>query len=232
MRRYIWHFGVVVAMLLTSPGWAQTSAALDVQVAAPTGDSPAGLVVVASLSVPDTPDGFLGPRAFASVTDAGGQISFSGLPFGIYSVCVEPRNQIFVEPCRWFPPDTIHLTNQNTSGTVNLTVLRGIPVDIRINDPEGLLASSAGGIGLLVGVVTPLGPVILRPGAQDSGGFNYRIIAPSSVAASIQVSAGALRIADATGSAVNFASSLSAPSFNLAPAAASQSFQYTLRKSQ
>jgi hypothetical protein len=218
------------ATVVCCNSWAQTSATLAVQVGVPVGDSSSGLVVVASLSVPDTAAGFSGPRAFASVTDSAGQVSFAGLPFGIYSVCAEPQNQLFVEPCRWAPPDTIHLTSQNASGTLRLAVRRGIPIEIRIDDPEGLLSSSSVGRGLQVGAVTPIGRLQLRPVVQDSGGINYRVIAPLSVAASIQVSAGALQVVDGTGSLVNFSGSAAA--FNFGPTDTIKSFRFRVRKSQ
>lgn len=230
MRCHALYFGIILsALFVCCNSWAQTTATLAVEVAAQTGYSPSGLVVVASLSVPDTAAGFSGQRAFASVTDTNGHVSFSGLPFGVYSVCVEPQNQIFVDPCQWAPPATTHLTSQTASDTVNLTVQKGIPVEIRIDDPEGLL-SSPGGYGLLVGVVTPVGPLHLRPVAQDSGGKNYSIIAPLTVAASIQVSAGGLQVVDSTGSPVNFSGS--AVAFNLGLADTSKFFRFTLRKSQ
>lgn len=231
MRRHAPHLGIVLAaLIICCNSWAQTSAALAVQVTGQGGASPSGLVVVASLSIPDTTAGFTGQRAFASVTDAAGQVSFAGLPFGLYSVCVEPQNQLFVEPCRWSAPDTIRLSSQKTSGSLNLAVQKGVPVEIRIDDPQGLLSSSTTGQGLLVGVATPAGPVQLHPVAQDSGGINYCIIAPPSVAASIQVSAGALQVVDGTGSQVNFSGGAAA--FNLSPTATVQTFRYRVRKSQ
>jgi hypothetical protein len=226
-------FAIVLSALVVScHSWAQTTATLAVQVAAQGSDSPSGLVVVAGLSVPDTAAGFSGQRAFASVTDATGQVSFTGLPFGIYSVCVEPQNQLYIQPCQWSPPDTVHLTSQNASGIISLAVRRGIPVDIRIDDPDGLLNSSSPSPGVVTRVVTPQGPLHLQPAAQDPGGINYRIIAPPSVAASIQIFAGALNILDGTGAPVSFSSMASAPSFNLAPTATGQFFRYTLRKNQ
>jgi hypothetical protein len=231
VRRHASHFGIILSgLIVCCNSWAQTSAALSVQVAGLGGASPAGLVVVASLSIPDTTAGFSGQRAFASLTNATGQVVFTALPFGLYSVCVEPQNQIVVEPCRWSAPDTIHLSSQNTSGSLSLAVQKGIPVEIRIDDPQGLLGASATGQGLFVGVVTPAGPVQLHPAAQDSGGINYRIIAPPSVAASIKVSAGALQVVDTTGSLVNFSGPAAA--FNLSTTATVQAFRYRLRKSQ
>ncbi len=217
--------------MISCNSWAQTSGTLAVQVNVP-GGSPAGMVVVASLSVPDAASGFTGQRAFASVTDPSGRISFTGLPFGIYSVCAEPRDGLLVEKCQWAPPDTTHLSTQHASDTVNLTVTKGIPVEIRIDDPDGLLSSSTADKGLLVGVVTPLGPVHLRPAAQDSGGINYRIIAPPSVATTLFVSANGLRLLDGTGSPVNFSTLSAAPSFNLGTTVTGQFFRYTVRKSQ
>ncbi len=179
MRCHASRFAIVLsALVISCNSWAQTTASLAVQVSAQGTDSPSGLVVVASLSVPDTAAGFSGQRAFASVTDPTGQVAFTGLPFGLYSICVEPQNQLYVQPCQWVPPDTVHLTSQNTSGTVSLVVQRGVPVDIRIDDPDGLLSSStATAPGVVARVVTPQGPLHLQPAAQDSGGrqlSNYR----------------------------------------------------------
>jgi hypothetical protein len=81
-------------------------------------------------------------------------------------------------------------------------------------------------------VVTPLRSVLLLPAAHDLAGVNYQIIAPPSVAASIQVFGGALRVVDGTGNAVNFASATSASSFNLGSTSTGQFFRYTIRRSQ
>ena len=233
MRCHASHFIILSLCVVSCAAWAQSTGTITVQVNVP-GGSPSGLVVVASLSVPDTAAGFSGQRAFASVTNASGQASFTGLPFGVYSVCVEPRNGTLIEPCLWAPPDTTHLTSQHASDSLNLTVSKGIPVDIRIDDPEGLLSAPNAGQGLAVGIVTPIGPVPLRPAAQDPAGVNYRIIAPPSVAAAIQIAAGALQIFDNTGNSVNFfpSSTSAGPSFNLSPTPTGQFFRYRLHKSQ
>ena len=231
MRCHASHFGIILsALAIPCAAWAQTSGSLAVQVNVPSG-SPAGLVVVASFSFPDTAAGLSGPRAFASVTNTAGQISFTGLPFGVYSVCAEPANGILIEQCQWAPPVTARLTSQNPAGSVNLTVPMGIPVDIRIDDPGGLLSTPATNQGLSVSVATPAGPWRLRPVIQDSGGVNYRIIAPPNVAASFQIAAGSLRIVDGTGSAVNFSAGV-APSFSLNATSTGQFFRYRLQSGQ
>jgi hypothetical protein len=234
MRRHASYLSIIPSALVISfSAGAQTSGTLTAQVNVP-GGSASGLVVTAALSIPDTAAGYSSQRAYASVTNSAGQVSFTGLPLGIYSVCVEPRNGILVEPCRWLPPQTIHLTSQSPSGSISLTAQRGIPVNVRIDDPEGLLGSP-GGNGLSVGVVTPLGPVQLRPSAQDSTGVNYQIIAPPSVAAFIQIFTGAWRIVDGTGATLNLSSATTAPaasSFNPGTASTGQFFRYTLRKNQ
>jgi hypothetical protein len=227
MRCHARHFGIVLsALVISCNSWAQTSGTLAVQVNVP-GGSPSGLVVVASLSFPDTAAGFSGTRVFAAVSDSAGRVSFSLLPFGIYSICAEPRNGILIEPCEWAVPDTVHLTAKNLSGNLNLTVPKGIPVNIRFDDPEGLIPS---GKGLAVQIVTPLRPLNLYPSASDSAGVNYQLMAPPNVAASIQLLAGSLRIVDGTGSPVKFASPAS--SFNLSSTVTNQFFRYTVHRGQ
>lgn len=228
MRFYAWQYGLYF-MALAAPTVAlgQTSATLGVQVEA-LGGLPIGLLVVATLSVPDSATGFKGQRAFAAVTDVSGKLSFPGLPFGVYSVCVEPINLLFVDPCSWAAPLTIHLTTQHPSDTMTLPLGRGVPVDIRIDDPEGLLAPHNNGSRILVGIDTPARKVHLMPFAQDAGGVNYRIIAPPGVAASVQVAAGTLQIVNIAGVPVDF----SGPEVALNPGTAdtTEFFRFVIRK--
>ena len=231
MRCHALYLGIVVSILaMSSAASAQNTGTLSAQVIVP-GGSPAGLVVVASLSVPDAAADLSGQRGFGVLTNMAGQASFAGLPFGIYSVCVEPNNGILVDHCLWAPPPTVHLTSQNPTGSINLTVLKGIPIDIRIDDPQGLLSSPSTNQGLSVSIVTPAGPHNLLPVIKDPGGVNYRILAPPSVASSIQISAGSLQIVDPTGTAVNFSPG-SAPSFNFGSTSSGQFLRYRLRSSQ
>ena len=121
MRCHASHFGIILsALAIPCAAWAQTSGSLAVQVNVPSG-SPAPTGGGPSFSFPDTAAGLSGPRAFASVTNTAGQISFTGLPFGVYSVCAEPANGILIEQCQWAPPVTARLTSQNPAGSVNLT---------------------------------------------------------------------------------------------------------------
>jgi hypothetical protein len=186
--------------------------------------SPGGFVVVATLSVPDAAADFSGPRVFSDVADATGSVSFSGLPFGIYSVCVEPQDGIHVSPCQWTQPPTVHLTNQQVSGTINLILQPGIPVDIRIDDPNLLLSQ-----GIDAGIATPQGHQHLIPIVQDPFGANYRMIAPFGVAASVDFLLGAgLDLLDNSGN--DYSPLSAAAAFNLATTDLGKTFRYTLRK--
>jgi hypothetical protein len=206
-----------------------TTGSLDVHVTGPGGPS-SGVLVVASLSVPDTTNGFSGQRGWVLLTDKTGRVSFTGLPFGLYSVCAEPLDGVSLEPCQWQAPDTVHLTAQDSKDSLSLVVRKGIPIDIRIDDPEGLVTSPTSG-GLSVEIMTPNGPLHLRPAAHDAAGVNYRIIAPPSVAGSLSVSGGKLSVVDATtGAAVDFSGP--AATFDLAPTDIGKSFRFRLRKSQ
>jgi hypothetical protein len=219
--------GIILSAFVILPNsWAQSTGTLVVQVAVPAIDSPVGFLVVAVLSVPDAQADFSGPRVFPAITDPSGSVSFSGLPFGMYSVCAEPQDGLHVDNCRWAPPDRVHLTSQSPSGTLNLTLRRGVAVDIRIDDPDSLLSSSNAFVE--VGVDTPRGHQHLFPIAQDPSGANYRVIAPFSVAAAVEVVSTGFHIVDATGQ--DFVPTSAAAAFNFASTDVSKFFRFTLRK--
>lgn len=217
--------GIMLSAFIGSyVSWAQTSAgSISIALTTPGTDSPAGFVVVATLSVPDSTDDFSGPRVFAAITDKGGNAAFTDLPFGLYSVCVEPQNSPYVEPCRWAQPDTVYLTSQSPSGSLSLRLRRGVPVDIRIDDPDSLLSQ-----GLDIGLTTPRGYQHLAPVVQDSSGANYRMIVPFSVAAALNVlAASQLQLVDSSGSKFDSASPAAALSF--AATDVGKTFQFVLR---
>jgi len=232
--------GIVLSAFLGLSALAQTSANLTVNVTLPlalsTGvatvvstpitnvASPSGFTVVATLSVPDAVADFSGPRVFSGTTDTTGSASFSGLPFGVYSVCVEPLDGIHVSPCQWAQPPTLHVTSQQASGTLNLILQLGVPVDIRIDDPDSLLSQ-----GIDVGIATPQGHQHLIPMVQDSTGTNYRMIVPFGVAGAVDFLYGsALQLVDSSGN--DFVPLAAVASFNLATTDVGKTFRYTLRK--
>jgi hypothetical protein len=217
---------VLSAFVLSLNSWAQSTGTLAVQVAVPAIDTPNGFVVVATLSVPDSAADMSGPRVFPAITDINGNASFTGLPFGLYSVCAEPQTGLHVDNCRWAPPDVVHLTSQNPSGTLNLTLRRGVPIDIRIDDPDSLLTSANG--SLEVGIATPLGHQHLAPIAQDAFGANYRMIAPFAIAASIDLFSSGFQVVDNSGQ--NFTPTTSSAAFTFAQTDVSKFFRFTLRK--
>jgi len=107
--------GIVLSAFGCSDTWAQATGSLVVTLIVPatasvgvptTVSTPitnpisaGGFVAVATLSVPDAAADLSGPRVFSGVTDPTGTVSLSALPFGVYSVCVEPQDGIHVSPC-------------------------------------------------------------------------------------------------------------------------------------
>ncbi len=232
--------GIVLSAFGCSDTWAQATGSLVVTLIVPatasvgvptTVSTPitnpisaGGFVAVATLSVPDAAADLSGPRVFSGVTDPTGTVSLSALPFGVYSVCVEPQDGMHVSPCQWTQPPTVHLTSQQSSGTLNLILQPGVPVDIRIDDPNSLLSQ-----GLDVGIATPQGHQHLIPMVQDSSGANYRMIAPFGVAASVDLLFGSsLNLVDGSGNA--YTPLASAAAFSFATTDAGATFRYTLLK--
>jgi len=203
---------------------------IDLHVVAPGTASASGLLVVLALAVPDDMKAW--PRVFAAVTDKLGLVHFANLAFGTYNVCVETLHAEFVDSCRWSAPDRVQLKSKHTSDLVNITLQRGVPIEIRVDDPSQLLTTAArqGKSALSVHILTPVGYQPLMPWAEDIGGHNYRIIAPANVAAKIRVDAGQLQVTDSFGQTADSLGHIS--QFTAVPSDSSKFLRFSVHDSK
>ena len=152
------------------------------------------------------------------LADANGNHAASGLPAGDYVVCAAAPSQPFLDPCRWSRSPVVHVQSGAIS---NLDVLleRGVFLNVRINDPQGLLPTSAKTLfdppHLIVGVVFGNGAFLASSGVStDGGGQNYQIAVPTGVPLYLWLFSRHVSLADAQGKAFPLAGA--AISFNAA----------------
>jgi len=162
-------------------------------------------VVVTALAIPP-----LHPSV--SVTSSpNGAFTLGNLAPGTYQLCAETGGAGFLDPCAWEP---IPLTAQIAAGQAltgyRLTVKRGTPLRVRINDAAGALSAStpppAGRTQptLLLGVVTARGLFhLLATTGKDAAGFDRQVTVPQNAAVRLHVSGQGLQITDGNGAAVN-----------------------------
>jgi hypothetical protein len=147
-----------------------------------------------------------------TTSSANGSFTITNLPPGKYELCAQVGNAGYLDPCAWqFMPVTAQVPAGALTG-YQLVVKLGTPLQVRINDPAGILAASvsltspapsavptAGGSGLLVAVVSTRGFLqALAATSVDSGGSNRQITVPQNAPArlffsglNVQVTAGA-----------------------------------------
>jgi hypothetical protein len=111
-----------------------------------------------------------------TTSSANGSFTITNLPPGKYELCAQVGNAGYLDPCAWqFMPVTAQVPAGALTG-YQLVVKLGTPLQVRINDPAGILTASvsptsaapsaiptAAGSGLLVGVVSTRGFLQARP---------------------------------------------------------------------
>ena len=97
--------------------------------------------------------------SWSAVTTTGGAFQLSGLPPGTYTLCPRVLNSTWLSPCEWgLPTPAATISSSAPHATTTITLKRGAPVPVRVDDVGQLLAQNEGktaGAGLLLGVSSP-----------------------------------------------------------------------------
>lgn len=142
-----------------------------------------------------------------AAADQNGKIELQSLPAGNYTLCATVPSAAYLDPCVWQQPLPVTVSaNETSSRTVVLT--KGAFLNVRVNDPVGVLARVVDGIWtprkLLVGVVYANGAYQGVPNTNvDATGRDYQLIVPAGTPLALRLFSDDVAIADENGAAVD-----------------------------
>ena len=119
-------------------------------------------------------------------TDADGGFALAGMPPAVYLLCANVPSAPYIDPCIW--RQSLRVTvPAGATAKQNLTLEKGVYLNVRINDPIGLLPQAVDGPWtprkLLVGVKYGTGAYQGAANTTvDSAGRNYQLIVPAGMA--------------------------------------------------
>lgn len=172
------------------------------------GNPLAGVIVTYTLApdptVPQSPSFYA-----ATITDATGAFSSAFLPAGTYLLCgMAPPALSVLDNCDWtlFPPKVVVADSQVVTG-VAITLARGANLQVRINDPGGVLANvlnlNKQGAPLLTQLWDDRGFIhVVRMRSFDAGGQNLSLVVPFGRQFQLSLSGQKLGVIGATGTAL------------------------------
>ena len=132
---------------------------------------------------------------------------------GTFSVCPHPPTPNLLSPCSWATEIRVLLTNGQTVQAPPFRLQPAVDLYVRVNDPNGTLASSLGkvpGAALLVTVRSPNGRIIPIPmTARDSAGFDHHLPVPAGTDLGFAAFGSGFSMTDALGQAISQQTGLS-----------------------
>jgi hypothetical protein len=141
-----------------------------------------------------------------TISKAGGSFVFGGLAAGTYRFCVQVTGSDVLDPCLWpstAPSAIVNLAQGQQVAGFAITVKRGVPVYVRMDDPAGFMQNqqtSGKSTAILVSVAEPRG--IMHHSAvvvDDASGRTYRIVVPADTSLNLLVQSPNVQLNDAQG---------------------------------
>lgn len=121
------------------------------------------------------------PQPYFANTDSQGVFSIVLPAAGTYSVCVELPAQQLLNSCEWNLSQSIVQVGTPVSAIPVITLITGIPLNIRLDDPTGILPKLgfSGSASVSFSILEAKGNSHLASlVSADNSGFNYRILVP------------------------------------------------------
>lgn len=142
---------------------------------------------------------------YASKSD--GSFILTGVAAGKYEICVEAPPDNVLDPCVWSPPrPTITVAAGDAVTGLKVTVQTGSAVQIRVNDPQALVAgskASAAGNALSLMVITRGNRYVnFRLLGSDAAGSNHYLVVPFNEPMMLVTASTQLALSDANGKAI------------------------------
>jgi hypothetical protein len=160
--------------------------------------------VAAGLSPKPAPGETVASGAVA--TDGSGRFTVSGLPSAPHLLCASVPSAPYLDPCIW--GQAVRTTvSAGLTATQPLILVKGVYVNVRVNDPMGILPQAVDGPWtprkLLVGVVYGTGAYqAAQNTAVDLAGRDYQLIVPAGKPFRLWLYSTDVALTDASGAAV------------------------------
>jgi hypothetical protein len=136
---------------------------------------------------------------YTAMTSADGSFSITGMQPGRYSICVQVPAGPHLDPCRWSSAVQVTVAPGHPVTNQVISVTKGSVLQVRIDDPKKVLATSGPG-DVLIGVFLPSGIFQpLRLAASDASGRTYETAIPFNTSVGVSVTSAHLVLADEKG---------------------------------
>ncbi|MEO8373252.1 MAG: carboxypeptidase-like regulatory domain-containing protein [Candidatus Solibacter sp.] len=153
------------------------------------------------------------PSASQTVkTAASGAFNFASLAPGTYTLCTQVLSGGYLNPCSWLPnPPTVTVGAAKTIAGIQLKVEAGSVLQVRVNDPAGVLRKAAAPLApsaIAMGVRTPRGflePFTMR--SVSEGGSDHEVTIPFDTNVQVWMQSAKLSLAQSDGNLVPAAGS-------------------------
>ena len=139
------------------------------------------------------------PTAINARSGNDGTFVLNGLAAGTHLICAEGLGDGLLDPCVWSASPTMIAVAQGSSVTgVSLVAEKGVALDIRLNDTQGLLMSNTQLDDILIGVKPPANRPFLtgRLASKDGKGRTVRVPVRQGKPVDIIVSSGNFSLSD------------------------------------
>lgn len=129
------------------------------------------------------------PLSSSVQSDGSGHFTVAGLPPGNYLVCAEANGAPLLNPCKWAVSYNANVA-AGGQATVSIVMQRGVFLNVRVNDPGGLLplspASPLDFPHLIVGVVFGAGGFVAAETVNvDTTGRDFQMPVPAEMPLSL-----------------------------------------------
>jgi Carboxypeptidase regulatory-like domain len=187
---------VIIIWGLTATLSAQTTSTMTGILADAKGSPVPGTIISAYVLTGSTNGRF--PPVFSALTASDGSFSLPGLTAGTYTLCAENSSAQLLNPCFWSTaPTTVKVAAGGSASGVSLVAQRGVPLQIRINDPQGLLSATPLLDDIRVRVQCVVGPGLPVPVVEkDASGKTLTVQIPPAKPAQVMVYSSNWQLAD------------------------------------
>ncbi len=141
-----------------------------------------------------------------TISKAEGSFVFGGLAAGTYRFCVQVTGSDVLDPCLWpstSPSAIVNLAQGQQVAGFAITVKRGVPVYVRMDDPSSLMQTPqtpGKSTAILVSVAEPRGMMHhAAVVANDASGRTYRVVVPADSSLNLLVHSPNVQLNDAQG---------------------------------